>query len=118
MRDPFFLGGAARAADPTDPVEAWAEEQLAPYDREPATGRLDLGLLIAQFCAVYPGLYRGSDTEAPLFFLLCRRMRQVQAMARVQMTNSVALGAGLVLSGDAVRPLAEKDVREAYATER
>lgn len=114
MCDPFFLGRAPGPAGPADPVEAWAEEQLAPYDRE-AEAPLDLGLLIAQVCAVYPGSYRGADTEAPFFWLLCRRMRPVLALERVQLTRAVSLGAGLVMNGSEVRPLAERDIREAHA---
>jgi hypothetical protein len=73
-----------------------------------------LGLLVAQFCRTYPGEFRNGEIEAPLFWMLCRQMRHILALDRVQMTNAVALGAGVVMNGDKLRPALDKDIKEAF----
>lgn len=49
-----------------------------------------------------------------MFWLLTRKMRHVLALARVQTTNAVAKGAGLIMNGEKVLPLLAKDEAEAF----
>ena len=70
---------------------------------------------MAQFCRLYPGEFQGGEIEAPLFWMLCRKMRHVLALERVQMTNSMALGGAIVMNGDEkMRPALDRDLREAF----
>lgn len=69
---------------------------------------------MAQFCAVFPGEFRGGEIEAPLFFLLCRQIAGVLALERVQLADGVMKGAGVVMGGEKVLPHLEADRREAF----
>jgi hypothetical protein len=75
---------------------------------------LDLDLLVAQVHWLYPGAFRDGQIPGPLFWLLSRRMQAVLALARVQMTDSVAKGAGLIMSGEKMLKHLQDDRDEAF----
>lgn len=69
---------------------------------------------MAQFCAVYPGEFRGGEVEAPWFFLLCRQMVATLALERVQMADAVAKGVALGFGGEKALPVLARDRAEAF----
>lgn len=62
--------------------------------REPTAPvrRRNLRKLVAQFCATYPGEYRGGEIEAPTFFMLCREMAATHAHLSYLMADGVQVG--------------------------
>lgn len=75
---------------------------LTPPPRR-APKALPLDLVVARFCALYPGEFQGGAIQAPLFYLLARRMGAVVAFQRLQMGHAVAGGVALVLGGEKAR---------------
>ena len=62
---------------------------------------------------MYPGLFSWA-IDAPLFFLLCRRIGAIQAMGMAHQAHAVLVGAGMVMGGEKMLPEYKRLVAEAF----
>ena len=74
-----------------------------------------MSVLVAQFIATYgAGTFDRGHIPWAEFWMLFQEIPQLTAMARVNMTTAVSMGAGLVMGGDKVLAVAEQDRKDAY----
>lgn len=71
-------------------------------------------LIVSQFIATYGyDTFQNGAITWVTFWTLYNRIPNIQAFHRVNMTTSVALGAGLALGGEKVMKYTEQDRKEA-----
>lgn len=71
---------------------------------------IDLGDVVARFCAKWPGEFQGGTIGWGQFWLLYERLHVVLAVERVTLTRAVGLGMG----GEAAGSMAQADIQEAF----
>lgn len=91
-----------------------ASESVSQYsarDNKP----IDIALCVSRFVRFYGAeTFDNGKISWKMFWLMFSHIKRLQAMERVEMTQAVSLGAGLVMGGEEAATYAQKDINEAY----